>query len=166
MFTVVTYKIPGLFPDDEQKVGGPNSVSIAWLGACQKTPLLFHALILSASIHLDIVRWSKFTGNSPTILSYKLTIFRLLGEIIREGNDPSRDEVILAILTLSSHEFMPLIEDKRAPFISPLKDLQFLNIYGSIQFAPEHMKAVLDLIALKGGIEQIQLDGLAECLAG
>jgi hypothetical protein len=162
MLVVVTYKIPGLFPDDEQ-TSGPNSVSIAWLGACQKLPLLFHALVLSSSIHLDIVRWSKFTGNSPTILSYKLTIFRLLGEIFREGN-PARDEVILAILTLSSHEIMPLEEEKRNPFNSPLKSLQFLNIYGGIQFVPEHMKAVLDLITLKGGIENIGLPGLAECL--
>jgi hypothetical protein len=160
---VVTYKIPGLFPEDKQ-TSKVNSVSIAWLGSCQRTPLLFYALILSSSIHLDIVRSSKFTGDSPTILSYKLTIFRLLSEIIKEGNDPSRDEVILAILTLSSHEIMPLIEEKRTPFKSPLKKLQFLNIYGSIQFVPEHMKACLDLIDLKGGIEKIQLAGLAECL--
>jgi hypothetical protein len=160
---VVTYKIPGLFPEDRQ-TSQINSVSIAWLGSCQKTPLLFYALMLSSSIHLDIVRLSKFTGNSPTILSYKQTIFRILSEIIREGNDTSRDEVILAIFTLSSHEIMPLIEEKRTPFNSPLKKLQFLNIYGSIQFVPEHMKACLELIELKGGIEKIQLPGLAECL--
>jgi hypothetical protein len=162
VFLVVTYKIPGLFPDDEQN-SGANSVSIAWLGACQKIPLLFYAFILSSSIHHDIVRWSKFTANSPTVLSYKLTIFRLLGEIMKKADDAARDEVILTILTLSSHEVMPLLEKKRNPFTSPLKDLQFLNIYGSSVFVPEHMKAVLDLIALKGGIEKIQLAGLAEC---
>lgn len=160
---MVTYKIPGLFPDDD-KTNGPNSVAIAWLGASLKTPILFHALLLSSSIHLDIVRWFKFSGNSPTILSHKLTLLRSLYEIIREGNDSSRDEVILAILTLSSHEVMPIIEEKRNPFNSPIKNLQFLNIYGSIQFVPEHMQAVFDLITLKGGIEKIQLAGLAECL--
>ena len=165
MFVVVTYKIPGLFPDDD-KTSGPNSVSIAWLGSSLKTPVLFHALLLSSSIHLDIVRWSKFSGNSPTVLSHKLTLLRSLYEIISEGNDSSRDEVILAILTLSSHEVMPIVEEKRNPFNSPLKNLQFLNIYGSIQFVPEHMQAVLDLITLKGGIEKIQLAGLVECLVG
>jgi hypothetical protein len=164
MFVVVTYKIPGVFPDDKL-TSGVNSVSIAWLGACQKNPLLFHVLMFSSSIHLDIIRGSKFIWNSPTILSYKSLIFRLLSEIIREGNDPVRDEVILAILILSSHEIMPRIEEKRNPFKSPLKSLQFLNIYGSIQFVPQHIKAVLELISLKGGIEEIQLAGLAECLA-
>ena len=163
MFVVITYKIPGLFPDD--KPSGANSVSIAWLGDCQKTPLLFHALLFSSSIHLDIVRRSKFISNSPTNLSFKLLIFRLLSEIMREGNDPVRDEVILAILELSSHEIMPPIEEKRNPFQSPLTNLQFLNVYRTIQFVPQHKKAVLDLVSLKGGIEEIQLAGLAECLA-
>jgi hypothetical protein len=164
MFVAVTYKIPGLFPDDKP-TNGANSVSIAWLGACQKTPLLFHVLMFASSIHLDITCRSKFIRNSPTILSYKSLIFRLLSEIIREGNDPVRDEVILAILILSSDEITPRIEEKRNPFKPPLKSLQFLNIYGSIQFDPQHIKAVLDLISLKGGIEEIQLAGLVECLA-
>jgi hypothetical protein len=163
MFVVITYKIPGLFPDDKP-TGGTNSVSIAWLGACQKAPLLFHALLFSSSIHLDFIRRSKFISNSPTNLSYKLLIFRLLTELMREGNEPVRDEVILAILELSSHEVMPCTEEKRNPFQPPLTSLQFLNVYGTIKCVPQHKKAVLDLISLKGGIEEIQLAGLAECL--
>jgi hypothetical protein len=164
MFVVVTYKIPGLFPN-EKNTSGANSVSVAWLGACQKTPLLFHVLIFACSIHLDIVRQSKFNWNSPAILSYKQLILRLLSEIIREGNGAVRDEVILAILILSCHEVTPRIEERRNPFKPPLKSLQFLNIYGRFQFVPQHIKAILDLITLKGGIEEIQLPGLAEVLA-
>jgi hypothetical protein len=87
--------------------------------------------------------------NSPTILSHKSLIFRLLSEILGEGNDPVRDEVILAILELS-YEIMPRIEEKRNPFNPPLTSLQFLNIYRRIQIVPQHKKAVLDVISLKG----------------
>jgi hypothetical protein len=169
MFVVATYKIPGLFPNSKP-TSGANPVSIAWLGACQRTPLLFHVLMFAGSIHLDIVRGSKFEWDSPAILSYKLLILRLISEIISEGNGPVRDEVILAIFILSchdsmAHEITPRMEERRSPFSQPLKNLQFLNIYGSIQFVPQHIKAAQDIITLKGGIEQIQLAGVAECLA-
>lgn len=77
-----------------------------------------------------------------------------------------RDEVILAILVLSSHETLDQSKVRQNPFNSPLKSAQWLNIYGNITYVPEHMQAVLDIINLRGGLEKLELHGLAETIAG
>lgn len=59
-----------------------------------------------------------------------------------------------------------MTEEKRKPFNSPLKTTQWLNVYGNIEYVPEHMKAVMDLVNLRGGIEEIKLRGLAETIVG
>ena len=59
---------------------------------------------------------------------------------------------------------MNVAEEKRKPFSSPLKTIQWLNVYGNIEYVPEHMKAVLDLVTLRGGIENIEMRGLAETI--
>lgn len=87
------------------------------------------------------------------------------GITLNTAKAPS-DEVILTILVLSSHELMSVTEEKRKPFNSPLKTTQWLNVYGNIEYVPEHMKAVMDLVNLRGGIEEIKLRGLAETIVG
>jgi hypothetical protein len=74
------------------------------------------------------------------------------------------DEVILAIAGLASHEVVNVTEEKIKPFSSPLQSAGLLNTYGGLQMVPEHRNAVLRLITLRGGIENLRLNGLAECM--
>jgi hypothetical protein len=110
------------------------------------------------------MRHSKIYPDSPQALSHKLIVIQKLNEYISKNKNASRDEVILAILVLSSHETMNVTEEKRKPFNSPLKTAQWLNVYGNIQYVPEHMKAVLNLVNSRGGIENLKLHGLGETI--
>jgi hypothetical protein len=142
-----------------------STLSKAWLPTGLKHPLLFHALVFAGSIHLDFLRTSKIFPNSPNAISHKLAVINELREIMKDPNLACRDEVILAILILSSHESMAPSQATVNPFNSPLKKAQWLNVYGSISYVPEHMKAVMELCTIRGGIENLELYGLAELIA-
>ncbi|KAE9379930.1 hypothetical protein N431DRAFT_394352 [Stipitochalara longipes BDJ] len=162
----VTYVTPGLVPDvsHHHRNNTANTVAKSWFSAGLKAPFLFYALAFVASVHRDCMFSSTPLPNSPQALSYKLLVIQKLKEYISKGSKTCRDEVILTILALAHHEVLNVTEEKRKPFNTPLKTLQWMNVYGNIHCVPEHTKAVLDLIALRGGIDNIQLPGLAEVI--
>ncbi|KAN0119293.1 hypothetical protein V8E51_001501 [Hyaloscypha variabilis] len=162
----VAYVTPGLVPDIEpfSKNNKTNIVAKSWFSAGLKAPFLFYALAFVASVHRDSMTSSQSFLNSPRALSYKLIVIQKLREYISKGSKTCRDEVILTVLALADHEVVKVTEEERKPFNTPLQTLQWMNLYGNIKCVPEHMKVVLDLIAMRGGIEKIQLPGLAEVI--
>jgi hypothetical protein len=158
----ISYLIPGLVPDTGNNA--VHSVSKAWLSFGLEHPLLFHALVFAGSIHLDFLRSSQIYPNKPLSLSHKLVVIQKLNDCFRDPNVASRDEVILAILILASHEAMNMSAGKENPFNSPPKNAQWLNIYSTITYMPEHMKAVDELVTSRGGLENIRMFGLAEVI--
>jgi hypothetical protein len=161
--TAITYLLPGLVPDVENNAVHP--VSKAWLSSGLEHPLLFHAIVFAGSIHLDFLRSSQIYPNKPLSLSHKLVVIQQVNQCLSDPDVASHDEVILAILILASHEAMNMSASKQNPFNSPLRNAQWLNIYSTITYVPEHMKAVLDLVTLRGGLENIKMFGLAEVIA-
>lgn len=161
--TAITYLLPGLVPDTENNAVHP--LSKAWLSSGLEHPLLFHAMVFAGSIHLDFLRFSQIYPDKPLSLSHKLVVIQKVNECISDPNVASRDEVILAILILASHEVMKRSTGKENPSNSPLKNAQWLNIYSTITYVPEHMEAVLNLVTLRGGLENIKMFGLAEIIA-
>lgn len=162
LLIAITYLLPGLVPDGENNTVNP--VAQAWFAAGLTQPLLFHALVFAGSIHLDFMRSSTIHPNSPVALSHKLAVIQKLNMILSNPKEAQKDEVILAILILASHEARCDSESKIQPFQSPLKSAQWLNVYGNIQYVPQHMTAVMELLTLRGGIETLKLHGLAETI--
>jgi hypothetical protein len=79
------------------------------------------------------------------------------------------DDVILAVLALGTNEVETMTKNMeyqaRSPFNSPLSSAQWLDIYGSMSGVPEHVTAMRSLVGRRGGLENIELDGLAEILS-
>jgi hypothetical protein len=140
-------------------------VAKAWISAALTTPLLFHALVFAALIHRDFMRWSRIYPDSPLALSHKLIAIQKLKEVISSGEEVSRDEVILAILILACQDIVNVTRKKEL-FNSPLQKGSWLNVYGNIQQIPAHLKAVMTLVALRGGLENLELKGLAQIITG
>jgi len=55
---------------------------------------------------------------------------------------------------------------ERSPFNSPLTSLGWLNVYGNFKFVPQHVKAVGEIVTMRGGLENLELNGLSEIIAG
>ena len=127
-------------------------------------PLLFHALVYSGSNHLDYMRYSNIFPNAAKPLSHKLIVIQKLNEALSDPKQATRDEVILAILILASQEVFMTKKGMRNPFNSPLQSLGWLNVYGNFKFVPQHTKAVADIVTMRGGLETIELHGLADII--
>jgi len=94
---------------------------------------------------------------------------RLLKEELEHPEKICLDDVILAVLALSANEIETVANNVKervlSPFHSPLKSVQWLDVYGSISHVKAHVEAMRILIDQKGGLKQIQLEGLAEIVA-
>jgi hypothetical protein len=121
-------------------------------------------LLWSTCIKRDFIRGSNTYCNSAQALAYKVEGIRQLNKVISNGREALTDEVILAIAGLATHEIVNVTEEKIKPFNSPLQSAGFLDIYGGLQVVSEHRNAIIRLVGLRGGIENITLNGVAECM--
>jgi hypothetical protein len=160
-----TYILPGIYPHDHPyQLDSGNSVGSAWFSAAVANRFLFNILLWAACVKRDVLRGSRTYCNSAQALLYKVDGMRQLNEVLSNGKKALTDEVILAIGGLASHEVVNVTEEKIKPFNSPLQSAGFLNTYGGLQMVSEHRNAVLRVIALRGGIDNLRINGLAECL--
>jgi len=107
--------------------------------------------------------------DNPVRLYHKIQTMRLLKEELEHPEKICLDDVILAVLALSASEIETVANNAKervlSPFHSPLKSVQWLDVYGSISHIKAHVEAMRVLIDQKGGLKQLQLEGLAEIVA-
>lgn len=157
------YFIPTLFPWIERNTENP--VIKPWVIAAISAPALFHGLIYAVCSHLNYVRHSAIYGpNTPFTLSHKVATIQHLNKLLLNPDLAPCDEVIVACLSLATVERVAKEESDSNPFNSPLVDMNLLNIYGSSQIVPEHMNAMYRLIAMKGGLEKMELPAANEMI--
>jgi hypothetical protein len=106
--------------------------------------------------------------------------FRCLAEAIQIVNHRLRDhdtaiddDTILAVLALSFHD--PKLDEQKAPLGSiqfqkpsqgPLKSLRMLQLYGGpIKHASMHLRGLVKMIELRGGLSSLHMPGLAQNVA-
>lgn len=157
---------PTLYPIDSS--GRRTPLSSVWLERMLLRPLLMHAMLFGASVHLDVLRGQGGAVHNPKRLFHKLQTIRLLGAQLQELPRDGLDEIILSILALGTNEIETISNSRRAyqrsPFQSPLTDAQWLSVYGNMSQVEAHVVALRSLVNARGGIEEIELEGLAETL--
>jgi hypothetical protein len=130
-----------------------------------------HALLFGASVHLDVLRSPRSSLNNPIRLFHKVQTIRLMNAELKSTTKTLRslDEVILAVLALGTNEVETMgrnmKEEVQSPFNSPLSSSQWLDVYGSIVHVPVHTTAMRSLVSRRGGLQNIELDSLAEVLS-
>ncbi|KAH7417892.1 hypothetical protein BKA64DRAFT_700442 [Cadophora sp. MPI-SDFR-AT-0126] len=166
MDLAVNYLIPGLMPDDHpnRSLSLTSASSRTWVSAALELPCLFNALLVACSIERDFLQQSKLNLESRYVLSKKLLVIQELNKFISDPDNALCDEVLLTILVLASHDALQAKEEPNKPFISPMKTMQWLNIYGNCTYSPMHLKALYDLVNMRGGLEVIKLPCMAEMI--
>jgi hypothetical protein len=91
-------------------------------------------------------------------------------EVIKAIQNPSqslRDAVILSVACLANNSGDELLWDTniQSPFQSPLRSLQWLDIYGSLLPNRVHLAGLAQLVKLRGGLDMTRLPGLAPTLS-
>jgi hypothetical protein len=141
----------------------------AWLAKTYQRPVVMHALLFGAAVHMDVLRRPRINLENPIRLYHKVRTMKLLKEELRSPEKMPLDDVILAALALGTNEVETMVNNteysSRSPFNSPLSSAQWLDVYGSMSSVPTHAIAMRSLVARRGGLEKIELHGLAEILS-
>lgn len=124
-------------------------------------------MLYGAQVHLDVLRGPQMQIDNPVRLYHKIKTMRLLQEELKKPGKICFDDVILAVLALSANEIETVAnnikENKiQSPFNSPLRSLQWLDVYGRISHIEAHVLAMRTIIDQQGGLEKLKLEGLAE----
>lgn len=76
------------------------------------------------------------------------------------------DETLMAVLCMAFNRVdYTRWQDNDIEFQVPLRSLQWLDVYGSLSLNDQHVKGLMALVNLRGGLQRIKMSGLAETLS-
>jgi hypothetical protein len=160
-----SYIYPGFMDVDSHGKSGP--LTCAWVPAAQRSPAYFHGCLFGVSSFMERhlgqkELHSKFFREQ---LWHKLEAMRHIGEALTNTHNEVDDETILAVFQLSCNELNSVPIKKTTPTFHPLlQSLQWLDLYGQIDFVEEHWAAFTHMINQRGGLNNIKLMGVKEMI--
>lgn len=145
-----------------------NPITNIWLQYAVEHPVVLHAFLYAAGIHLHLVG-AQATAAVPHEcfgLAHKVEAIKLIQDALLNLHTPPSEALIMAVATLAVHGK----QDDGYHFphahpASPLSHQQYLHIYGRMIPADEHISAFRTLVRLKGGLATIKTYAMAETLA-
>ena len=163
---------PGLTPVSPGQETRPASCN--WLPLALEDRTLFTAFVFGSLSHKRL-RWvngwisrDSFQPEEQRILQY--CEMETIKNVTREVSNPNRavcDAVILSVVCMAHN----VAEDHgrgvhlTPPFDAPLPRLQWLDIYGALPPNLVHIKGLVQMVRLRGGIQNLTLPGLAATLS-
>ena len=130
-------------------------------------PLAFHAFIYSIALHLlSLYNGRELTESAPVMRqAHKLQTIKLVNEQLRNMSGPPSDALIMAITILAVHGERDATVYPRIHPTSPMAEAQDLHVYGNMINDELHVQAIVSLINQKGGLDGMEVYGMAEAMA-
>lgn len=144
-----------------------NPVRSAWLKCAMQWPLAFHAFIYATTLHLLCAHNGReLTDSAPLLrLFHKVETIKLVNEQLHNLSGLPSDALIMAVTILAIHGKRDETVYPELHPRSPLATAQQLHVYGNMVNDEEHVQAIILLIMQKGGLEAIDLYGMADTMA-
>ncbi|KAL4994722.1 hypothetical protein BDV10DRAFT_145581 [Aspergillus recurvatus] len=158
---------PGLTP-------GPSGTNMkSWFPMSLSDPTLYTAFLFGSLSHMRVqalngwIPRRMFHARRHRMLeSVEMETIRLVS---REINNPSRafcDAVIWSVVCMAHNKAEgDLTDHPPSPFTAPMQRLQWLGVYGSLRPNLVHIGGLIQMVNLRGGIDEIQLPGLAAVIS-
>ncbi|KAL5358860.1 hypothetical protein BJX96DRAFT_51632 [Aspergillus floccosus] len=150
--------------------GHDNLASSSWFPLSLTDPTLFTAFLFGSLSHQRVQwvnRWipeGAFRARDQQLL--QLCELETIKMINREVQHPTRavcDSVILSVMCMA-HNVADDNDQRRhrtTPFTAPMRRLQWLDVYGSLPPNLVHIQGLIQMVNLRGGLDNITLPGLA-----
>lgn len=162
-----------MLPQDPS-VNAPR-VSDVWLASALRSPAMLSAFLYGTLSHEFVLERMKSPKPSKERRQKLLQIMVAENESIRRINkalqDPveqKTDELLMAVFLMGYSRYdEAAFSPGRHSHKSPLHDIQWANIYSYLDYDKVHVAGLMQLLEVRGGIDAIELNGLAEmmCLA-
>ncbi|KAK5031560.1 hypothetical protein LTR13_007549 [Exophiala sideris] len=98
-------------------------------------------------------------------LSHKTETIKLVNQQLRSLDGPASDALIMAVAILAIHGSRDETVHPEVHPPSPLASAQNVHVYGNMINDEQHTQAILVLIEQKGGLESLELFGMADIMA-
>ncbi|KAJ0421509.1 hypothetical protein BJY00DRAFT_300895 [Aspergillus carlsbadensis] len=155
------------------RTGSTHAGVQGWFTSSSAHPTLHSAMLYGSYSHRR-TRWvMKRQGHfnyedMREMAVCEANVISQMSSILQDPVQAASDAVILTVLCLATNLYNgPSNEEdtRTSPFYAPLRSLQWLDIYGRLSPHPVHQAGLLQLIAMRGGLEKIELPGLAAVIS-
>ena len=130
-------------------------------------PVAFHAFIYATTLHLLCAyNGRELIDSAPLLrLSHKVETIKLVNEQLHNLEGAPPDALIMAVAVLSVHGSRDDTPYPEVHPISPLAKAQNLHVYGNMVNEEKHIRGIMLLITQKGGLDGMELYGMADTMA-
>jgi hypothetical protein len=160
---------PNLMPSSAHRGIHPSAKD--WYSLSTSNSTLLIAMLFGSFVHKR-TNWLLGRGDFGLadirmIQMCEVESIRNINRAIQDPSQATSDAVILSVVCLANNRYEERTSQytDHSPFHAPLRSLQWIDIYGSLFPNPVHEAGLVQLIALRGGLEEIQLPGLAAVIS-
>jgi hypothetical protein len=161
---------PGLAPRPSNVRAPANK----WFNLSMSDPALFTAFMFGALCHLRVqwknnwVTGTKFGQKEARALELcEMESIKLINQAVRDPSRAVSDAVLLSVICMAHHQADEKVSQRhqRTPFDPPFPRLQWIDVYGCLPPNMIHIKGLLQLVKLRGGLTNIPTEGLAATIS-
>lgn len=142
-----------------------------WFSNSTSHPALHSAMIFGSYSHRR-TRWlmkrqGYFSAEDMRQMALcEATVIDQINAILPDTYQAVCDAVILSVLCMATNRYDGTeYQDKKSNFHAPLRSLQWLDVYGRLSPNPVHQAGLIQLVYLRGGLEKIEIPGLAAVIS-
>ena len=175
IFEIIGLKVlwPGLTP--RTTIGTDPAASKAWFPMLLDDAIAMHSLLYGTLSHKRL-SMLKGRGQQGDLAAGNLELdmrcceaetISLINKALRKTDHIITDAIIVSVLTMAANGWdvtLSQFQKKSAPppiFDPLLKSLQWLDVYGLLSVHPIHAAGLVQLVNLRGGLQNIHTPGLA-----
>ena len=152
---------------------GRDDAAKHWLPRARDNKALYTAFLYGAAGHMQTRKRLEGAQIAPQTREEKLeqiicesVAVKQLNSLMKDSSQATSDDIILAVLCMAFNriDYSGWNTPDSWPK-APLRNLQWLDVYGGLSLNDQHIKGLLALIESKGGLDKMSLPGLAETIS-
>jgi hypothetical protein len=142
-----------------------STIANVWFDSAMRDPTTLHGMLYGAASLEMAVTIRPDRERDRSILDIESLTIRNIQDVINSRPLAITDGVIMAAFCLASHPAQRRYERLEWQTKPPLWNMQWLGFYNDVTISPGHLQGLSLLIHARGGLEAIELPGLAETLS-
>lgn len=149
-----------LFPSGKNSV--VSQMAKDWFQQCLRTRGILHTALFCQAMRAQAVRpgWAAMSGNELVLCQTEAV--HAINEKLLQSLTACDDESIRIVFSLTWHGAIKEEPPPMSPTQAPMADLQSLRLFlGMIACDPIHARGLDNMLALRGGLDNVEMPGLA-----
>ena len=96
----------------------------------------------------------------------EIETIKLVNNAVQDPARAASDAVLLSVLCMAHNTaYNTQRQHPSTPFTAPLQHLQWLDVFGSLPPNLVHVQGLIQMVLLRGGVQNIELPGLPSILS-